>query len=148
MRNMLCQTCKRTKTAGAERERRFCSVWWTIFIQAGVHQHVTVTCNSKHWIRCVGFKDFFRRNLSVLEVLTYEMIKKTWIIPHQGCKIFGWILLNGFDVLKQFLQRLQLQWVAHILGKNRKPKKFTVEERCKKKHVFYFKTSKGEWMTH
>ncbi len=33
-------------------------------------------------------------------------MKKTWIIPHKAAESFGWMLLDGFDGLKLYLNRL------------------------------------------
>ncbi len=35
------------------------------------------------------------------------MIKKTWIISHKTFETSGWMFLDGFDVLKQYLHGLQ-----------------------------------------
>ncbi len=34
------------------------------------------------------------------------MIKKTWITPQEAVENFGWMVLDGFDVLKLYLHRV------------------------------------------
>ncbi len=40
---------------------------------------------------------------------------KSWIIPHKAVESFGWTFLDGFDVLKLYLHRLQAK-VAKVRG--------------------------------
>ncbi len=73
------------------------------------------------------------------------MIKKTWIIPHEAFEIFGWMFLDGFDVLKLYLYRLAAKAAKVSFSHFWKEKKICLLWRnTRRKKNLEFKTSKGD----
>ncbi len=64
------------------------------------------------------------------------MVKKTWIVSHKAPESFGWMFLDGFDVLKLFLHRLPAK-AAKVSGCIFGKTLLTLEECWKEKNIFF-----------
>ncbi len=131
----LFKNTKKLSHTCAEREEflHFCG---TIFIHANVHWQfwITVTCFLEHWIGCVGFSSFLAEIEVFWKYWAYDIIKKTWIIPHKAA------FLNSFDAFKIVSPYVsgKSEWLAFL------NQLFSVKEHQKEKKKPQFRTSKTE----
>ncbi len=57
----------------------------------------TVTRNTKHQTRCVGFSSFIAKIKLVWKYWAYDTTRKTWIKPPQAVENSRWAFLDRFD---------------------------------------------------
>ncbi len=100
--------------------------------------------NTEACARCVGFSSFLAEVTEFQKYLAYNMMKKTWNIPHKAFEIFGWTFLHSFDVLKLYLYRLPAKAAkgsgSHFWKKS-VYRGITLEG---KKYILEFRMSKSE----
>ncbi len=108
-----------------QRERTFCNFWQNhIYSSLGSATiRITVTCNKKHWIRRVGFSNFLAEINVLWKYCAYNMIQKTWIIPHEAVEFLIvltllWASLGCQQKGAHILENTHLPW-TNILSKNK-----------------------------
>ncbi len=82
-----------------------------------------------HATACTGYVGFCSFLAEITVFWRYcDTIKKTWVTLNEAFHIFGWMFLEGFDVLKLCLHRLQAK-AAKMSDSHfwRKKNLFTVE---------------------